>query len=674
MNNSRALVIVIFFFVIFIMLGIRLFNIQVVEHERYKRIAVRQQEDSLRIKAERGVIKDRNNEVLAYTKDDVSFIAYTPMIKSEEKIEKIADKFSKVFGNPKEHYKRLLKSDKKHIYIVKKAPKEKALQLNDFVVDGLIKQEDYTRIYPYGSLASHLIGFADIQNSGITGIEKYYDDYLTGVDGLIYAERDVLGRIISIKDDLSRTPEPGCNIQLTIDKNYQRILEEALHHGLAEFKGKSAIGIIMNPNSGEILAMANSPDFEPENYNKYPNSVRRNIALTDPYEPGSTIKAVIMSMLLEEQLVTPNEKLDTENGVFSYRRVKIRDTHRYDKLTVQEIFEHSSNIGMAKLSERVSDNKFYRYLRDFGFGNLSSIDLPGESSGLLKKPDQYSKVSKAFMSFGYELMVTPLQLISAYSSIINGGTLYKPYVVSRIIKPNGLTVEEFEPIKIRKVISDKTSNRMREFLIGVVEKGTGSEAQLPFVMVGGKTGTSQKLINNKYSAKEYNSSFVGFFPAENPQVVCLILVNSPEVGRYGGLVAAPIFNEVASKIIENNPSLVPKKEKIKRGRQNLDKLVQAINEDVIESEQLISLNIGEPIEENSKQSDEIVNYNFMPNLIHKSKRDAINQLTAIGIEYSVKGSGKVISQSIAAGSEIRNGQICKIECEIKTNESLIKLN
>ncbi len=674
MNNSRALLILFIFFAGFVMLGIRLFNIQIVEHEKFQRIASRQQEDSLSIKAERGVIKDRNDEVLAYTKVDMTFTAYTPMIKSEEKIEKISSKFSEVFGKSKVHYKRLLKSDSRHVTLVKKAPKEKALKLNNFVVDGLIKKEDYTRIYPYGACASHLIGFVDIENKGVSGVEKFYDEYLTGVDGLIYAERDVMGRIISIKDDLSRASERGSNVQLTIDKNYQRILEEALKNGLDEYGGNSAVGIVMDPNTGEILAMANLPEFEPAKYNQYSNESRRNLALTDPYEPGSTIKSIIMAMLLEEKLVSPSEKLDTENGVFKYRNVRIRDTHKYEKLSVQEIFEHSSNIGMAKLSERISDDQFYRYLRDFGFGNLTSVDLPGENGGFLKKPDQYSKVSKAFMSFGYEIMVTPLQLISAYSAIVNGGTLYKPYVVKKIIDSKGLIQKQFDPLKIRNVISKETSEKMRRFMTGVVENGTGLNARLNKVLVGGKTGTSQKLIDNKYSAKEYNSSFVGFFPANDPKIVCLILVNSPEEGRYGGLVAAPIFSEVASKIVEANRELIPKDRKFDRKIKKLDKVVQAMTDDVIEPETMITLNIGETKIENDRDASQRVTYKTMPDLMKKSKRDAVNQLTAAGIDYEVIGSGKVISQSIKPGTDIKSGQKCIIKCELSSNETMIKLN
>ncbi|MCK5457114.1 MAG: penicillin-binding protein 2, partial [Melioribacteraceae bacterium] len=365
-------------------------------------------------------------------------------------------------------------------------------------------------------------------------------------------------RVITVNQDLSIKPTPGHTIQLTINKNYQKILETEVRDGLKKFKGESAMGIIMDPNTGEILASTNQPDYDPKNYNIYSNSKRRNRVLTDTYEPGSTIKPFIMSMLLEEKLTYEDEITNTENGTWRVRGATIRDTHEYDYLTSTGIIEHSSNIGIAKLSDKIDDDTFYRYLRDYGFGSLTSIDLPGETPGVLRKPKNYSKISKKFISFGYEISVTPIQLAAAYSALVNGGELMQPYVVQKVTDSRKNIVEEFYPIKIRRVVSKKTSERVKKMMKEVVEDGTGTEAYISGLSIGGKTGTTQKLINKQYSNKEYNSSFVGFFPVEDPQIVILIVVSSPEVGRYGGKVAAPIFHEITKRILDGDRNKIIK--------------------------------------------------------------------------------------------------------------------
>ena len=242
----------------------------------------------------------------------------------------------------------------------------------------------------------------------------------------------------------------------------------------------------------------------------------------------------------------------TENGKYKIRGATIRDTHQFENLTSSGIISHSSNIGMAKLSDRIDEDTFYRYLRDYGFGNLTSIDLPGETNGMLKKPKNYSNVSKKFISFGYEIGVTPLQLITAYCALVNGGDLLQPFIVKSIIKPNGEIIKSFSRNKIRSVISEKTSKRVIEMMKDVVEEGSGVEAKLSNIQVAGKTGTSQRLVNKEYSSSSYNSSFVGFFPAENPKYITLIVVKAPKIGRYGGKVAAPIFHEIASRIVDSD--------------------------------------------------------------------------------------------------------------------------
>ncbi len=670
MNNARVVLITIFIFLVLIVLIGRLFSIQVSNHEKYSKIAERQQNKSVKIKAERGVIKDRNGELLAYTKNDVSLFVDTRMTNSKEKL-KIAKRFAKLFGKSEKYYLAKLNSGNKNICIEQKAPKEVILQISDYIVNGYFQVEDYSRVYPYGSLASHVLGFTDRNLEGVSGIESQFDKYLTGKDGIRFIENDVQGRLVTFNPENSREPVSGNNIELTINKNYQLVLEEELSKGLKTYKGESAVGIIMNPNTGEILAWANQPDYDPSNYNLYSNKLRRNRAITDTYEPGSTIKPLVMSMLLEENLTYEREVINTENGKYKVRGATIKDTHPFEKLSASEIIAHSSNIGMAKLSDRIDEDTFYRYLRDYGFGNLTSIDLPGETSGLLKKPKYYSKVSKKFISFGYEIGVTPLQLITAYCALVNGGNLLQPYIVKSISNSNGEIIESFSKNKIRRVISEKTSKRVIEMMEEVVESGSGVAAKLTNIQVAGKTGTAQRLINKEYSSTSYNSSFVGFFPAENPKYISLIVVKSPEVGRYGGKVAAPIFHEIASRIIDSDKSILNNK-----NYKTISETAKYASNKIEDSKIFITSDLSK--DDLLNDVERKINFNgdlsVMPNLINYTKRDAIKILNDLGIKYQIVGSGTVSSQSIKAGTKLNGKLTCNLSCSTQKSNSKLRIN
>ncbi|MFA5806188.1 MAG: penicillin-binding protein [Melioribacteraceae bacterium] len=662
MINSRALIITGLLLFVFILLIAKLFTIQISKHEYYKLIAERQQNKPQRVKAERGTIKDANGEVLSYTMDNISFYVDRRMM-TPQRVDSVVSVFSRVFGKQKEYYKKIIDDGFTNVCLEKKVSMDKAFQIKKNVIEGLFSEEDFTRIYPYGSLASHVLGFVNREMVGVEGIEKVYENELTGTNGMYNYERDVMGRILSIDEKISKAAVPGNNINLTINKTYQKILEEELSTGLQKYNGQSAVGIIMNPNTGEILALANSPDFDPANYELFPADSRRNRAITDTYEPGSTIKAIIMSVLFDRGLAKENEVINTENGTFVYKNVKIQDTHKYENLTIRQVLEQSSNIGMAKLSERIDDETLYKYLRDFGFSNATSVDLPSEANGLLKKPGSFSAVTKLFISFGYEIAVTPLQMIAAFSAIVNGGTLLQPFILKSITDQNGKVILENQTKKIRTVIEKPTSDLIKDFMVGSVEHGTGIEAQLPDVFVGGKTGTSQQLVNKSYSSKQHNSSFIGYFPAENPKVICFILINAPQVGQYGGLVAAPIFREVAKRMIETNLSLVPNKKKIERKQNLIDQLVADIKT-APKTKSVSFSNVGDKSLTNIS-TRKIYNENptTMPNLINQSMRDAIARLNEIGMQYKVVGTGKVVWQNLEPGSYIIPGTVCLLKCE-----------
>lgn len=665
MINSRALVITGILLIVLIVLVLKLFTIQVSKHEYYTRIAETQQYKPQTVKAERGLIKDVNGEVLSYTFSNVSFFVDRRML-DNKKIDAIAKVFSKEMGKTKNFYVNLIKSTSKTVCLESKVPMQQANRLKKFVIDGLTYQEDFSRVYPYGNSASHILGYVDKKSgTGIEGIEKTFNDKLTGTDGYFIYERDVLGRILSVDEKISKAPVGGNTINLTVNKTYQKILEEELTNGLQKFGGESAVGIIMNPNTGEILALANLPDFDPAIYNLAEANSRRNRAITDTYEPGSTMKSISMAILYDQKLAEENEVIDTENGSYKYKGVTIYDSHKSGLLNVREVLEQSSNIGMAKLSERLDTEVFYKYLRDFGFSNKTSLDLPSEAEGLLKLPKNFTGITKAFMSYGYELAVTPLQMTAAYCSLINGGNLYQPYITKSITDHSGKIIEEKKPEKIRSVISPVTSAKMKNLMIGVVEHGSGTAAMLPDVLVGGKTGTSQRLVNHNYSSSSHNSSFIGFFPADNPTVVIYVLVNSPSRGQYGGLVAAPIFHDVAKRMIESDVNLVKEKKQIPRDNKLMDQLIADLKT-APKNNKRSYLNVAEKKETVSTRK--FYSSDTMPNLTNRSMRDAIAQLNTMKMQWKVNGIGKVVWQSIEPGTQLTTGTVCTLKCEPTTKK------
>jgi cell division protein FtsI/penicillin-binding protein 2 len=660
MNNSRVLWILIGVSVFCVLLIVKLFDIQILKNEDSVFYAKRQQNKTEYIKAERGLIYDRNNTLLVYNRNDISFFLDKNFIPaSDHRI--VARQLSSLFKNNPSYYLRMMKEKSSTICVEKKIPNEKSLLLKNLKLPALYYREDPTRVYHYNNLASHIVGYVDNELNGVDGLEKTFNDVLKGQDGVRLVERTAGGRMITVEEEETEPSVPGLNLQLTIDKKVQTILEEELRNGLKNYDALSATGIIMDPNSGEILALANVSDYDPNNYSDYDSFQRRNRCITDIYEPGSTFKAITLATLIEQDLCSEKEIINVENGSYRFRDKTIRDTHKHKVLSVGGVLEQSSNIGMAKLIQRTDDETLYKYLRGFGFGTDTGVELPGEVKGILNKPSDWSLVSKAFLSFGYEISVTPIQLATAFCAIVNGGILYQPQIVKRLLNPAGETNLEYQPREVRRVISQKTSDRMRELLASVVKNGTGQNAKLDFVTIGGKTGTSKILENGKYSNLNYNSSFVGFFPVENPQVVCLILINSPKVGGYGGLVAAPIFKEVTKRMLislqETYQNNTPKPNVEREDLQ----FIKTMNNEMDKSVRL------KKTTEVTNSSRKMISSSIMPDLRIYSLRETFAILTDLGVKYSVSGSGKISAQSIAPGSQIKKGSVCRITCTENKN-------
>jgi len=664
MINSRALLVIALILILFTILTVKLVEIQIIKSEELTYYAKKQQTKLETIPAERGVIYDRNNTLLVYNRNDVSVYLDLRMIPKNRK-NTLAEKLSSTFGRSKSYYKKLMNQSGKTIRIKKSVNREKAFRLiNDINLSALFTVEKPTRVYQYGSLASHILGYVNNDFVGVNGIAKAFEEDLKGDDGALIIERDVRGRIITtIQNNEVRTPIPGYNLNLTIDINYQAILEDELKRGNKFYKGESATGIIMDPNTGEILALANVDDYDPNYYWKFSDSQRKNKAITDTYEPGSTIKAITLAALLDMGKCSENELVNVENGKYKFRNTYIRDTHKNNYLTVSGILEESSNIGISKLIQRLDDDTYYKYLRGFGFGTYTSVTLPGEVKGILKKPNQWSKLTKTFMSFGYGVSVTPLQLIMAYSAIVNGGILYEPHILKSATDKSTVVKYESSPVAVRRVISKETSTRIKKILRRAVKNGTGHLADLEEISVGGKTGTSQQIISGKYSRQKYHASFIGFFPADNPQLVCLVIVNSPQTEKYGGKVAAPIFKKIAERIINTDLKNFQQREKYIESKTVDEHILKTIS-DNDNKKNIINASYVQENNELKKNYDN----NLMPDLKGRTVREALISLNLLGLKYDIRGSGIVVSQSINPGIRIKQNQVCRL----KFSEAIIK--
>jgi cell division protein FtsI (penicillin-binding protein 3) len=651
MNNSRALLVIIMVLLFFVALIVKLVDIQIIHSEELKYYAQRQQTGVEVIPAEPGLIYDRNNVLLVYNRPDVSFFVDLRMVSSKAKKD-IAIAFSRATRKSVKYYMNLMNGAKKTICIEKKVPAEVANSLKELKRVGFFYRDDPSRVYHYNNLASHLLGYVNSDLKGVIGVSEYFEEELKGQDGSKVVDKNAVGDVVTVEDGETNPAIPGDNLYLTIDKNYQQILEEELRNGINHYGAASATGIMMNPSTGEILAIANIDDFDPNEYWKYNDFQRRNRAITDTYEPGSTFKSFTIASLIDQKLCKLGEKINVENGTYKFKNVNIRDTHPFKTLSVKEVIEQSSNIGVSKLVQRIDDEKYFKYLRGFGFGNFTSIPLPGETAGKLKKPTEWSSVSKAYISFGYEVSVTPIQMLTGYSALINGGVLYEPQLISKEVTHDGHLIKEFSPKEVRRVISSETSSVMRNLLTGVVKNGTGKKAYSELISIGGKTGTSQKLVNGSYSKQDYNSSFIGFFPVDDPQVVCLILLNSPDLGKYGGLVAAPIFKNIAERIVKTD----------------IGKYQKDVNPELLNNLKFANEN-SESTEKGNQQTTNLsfkkINLSSsekMPDLISTSIKDAIFALTKLGIKYKINGSGVIVSQSIPAGKILTGKETCILDC------------
>ncbi len=612
-NNSimslqkRLLVVFLLIISIFFALIIRLFVIQIVKSDWLTAKASSQWLRDLPINAKRGDIVDVNGSTLAE-----SFSSYDVYVRASMVTEpvKVSNLLSSVIGlDYEETFKKVTNTTVSESLIKLQLDDKSAKKIIDANYKGVLLSENNKRYYPYGDLLTQVLGFTTIDNSGQAGIELYADKYLQGTKGYALEESDVNGR--KIDNTLSKyIPSiAGCNVQLTIDVNIQQIVEKALLTLCEEQKPKTATAIVMNPNTGEIVAMSSKPSFDlnnppRDNVSELLNNVK-NLSIVDVYEPGSTFKVLTTATALEEKVTNPNEGFyDPGYRIVDGEKIKCWKLIGHGQQTMTDGLCNSCNSVFVDLALRLGTEKMYSYFKKYGFGDTLGVDFLGEAQGILMNKEKVKTVDLARMGFGQAVAVSPIQLITAICSVVNGGKLYKPYFINQITDVNGKLVAQNTPTVLNRTVGESTSATIRSMLERVVTKSNAIEAFIPGHRVSGKTGTSQKYENGRIVQK-YVSSFVGAYPADNPDYVVLVIADEPSMGNYFGSVVATPYAKLIFKGIIDYKQYKP-------------------TEDVNADEKLLEKNIK------------------MPNLVGLSLTDAVSKIVSLGLQYEIAGEGYVV--------------------------------
>ena len=532
----------------FVVVLVRLVNLQVLQAAELTLRADRQHQKSVTLEGARGTIYDRNSKVLAMNMEVPSVFGVPTSLEDPRRT---ARNLSPILHVKATEIEKKLKQEKHFVWLARKLEPEQGRRLEQLSLDGVGVVMEGRRFYPKGPLLSHVLGFAGMDDRGLEGVELRYEQYLRGEKRTVVLQRDALGRAVFPKGLNEEGAAAGHSLTLTVDEVIQYIAEKELDDAVNRSNAKSGTIIVMDPRTGEILAMAVSPRFDPNAVGALVPDRWRNRALTDTYEPGSTMKTVIAAAALEEKVMTPDSMIYGENGQMQVAKTVIHDHEKLGWMTFAQMIQKSSNIGAAKVGMALGEWRVFDYLKEFGFGDRTGIDLPGETAGLLRGPREWGKRSLASISMGQEVGVTPLQMVTAISAIANGGVLMKPYLVSEIRNAKGQLIAQTMPQARRRVISADTARTLTRILEGVVTTGTGTKAAIPGYRVAGKTGTAQKVDprTGAYSSTLLVGSFLGYVPAEDPRLAMIVVIDEPHGEGWGGVVAAPVFRRVGEQVL-----------------------------------------------------------------------------------------------------------------------------
>jgi cell division protein FtsI/penicillin-binding protein 2 len=608
----------------------------------------------------------------------------------------VAERFASVFNRQRGYYLEKFSGTSRHfVWLERGVNPATEGRINSVGFPGVVTIPAPMRLYPYGRVAGQLLGFTGVDNGGLSGLELELDSLLRGENGRLILQRDGLNRQRQSVDYPRINPIDGDAVTLTIDVEYQSIAEEELRKGIERNKAESGLVAMMDPATGEILAMANYPQMNPADPSGTDPASARNRVVTDMFEPGSVFKLVTASAAIEGRKVDPAQKFNAEQGSYTVRlpngkkRNTITDTHKHGIITFQEAMEVSSNIVMAKVSDIIGADALFTMARAFGFGTATGIELPGEVRGELKHPTQWSRTTLNSMAYGYEVGVTPLQILCAYAAVANRGTLMKPFVVRSVVTPEGADVVENRPKPVRRVISQSTVVALTQMFRGVVERGTGLSAKLSGVSVAGKTGTAKRVIDGRYSQNDYTASFAGYFPAQDPAVVCLVMIENPrDRGYTGGLAAAPVFKAIAERLYatsgrfrahqadvraESGLPAVPDVTTLtlEAARSLLlaggfEPNVRGSGSIVVRQSPLPGIRVARRTVVELTMSDESLHGGgliAMPDVRGQAIRRALTRLAMLHLDVVIQGSGIVVAQDPQPRELVKGGARVLIRCE-----------
>ncbi len=629
-----------------ILLG-KLYTIQVAQGENYRTLGSRQVQNTEPIPAIRGNIYDRNQKPLTMNKAQYSFGAHPDKV---EDAYALAVQLAQTFDKSRAYYTERLRMDQPFVWLERNVEKALADEFLPHDDAGLVTEIHRTRYYPYSEVASQILGLTDVDGHGINGLEARYDSLLSGKPGWTIMRMDGHGASMPSPAFPTIKPVNGYDVETTLDFEYQTILEEALRDGMRTSGAEKGMALVMNPRTGAILAMTSLPSYNPNFPARAKMEHMKNRLVTDIFEPGSTTKIVAATAAISENLVESNEIFYCENGKIQINGETIHDHKKFGWLTFEDVIVNSSNIGTIKIANRIGRDTFYQYLRRFGFGTPTGVNFPGEVNGIVHQLREWSDISLASASIGHEISVTGLQMANAFAAIANDGYLMQPYLVKQIMDETGRVIQQNKPRVIRQVTSSDVAERMKLILEKVVQHGTGTEAQIEGMRVAGKTGTAQKVINGTYSQKEYLSSFVGFLPVEDPQLLCAVYLDSPEFGQHwGGYAAAPVARKIFAQIISSTDAYFYADAEANSVSARQVALLKGIQSGLHLSSNMTYS--GADLGQNQHTAG-TQNPHRMPDVTGMSLRKALMHLYALDLEVEIDGYGQVITQSPSAGTHI----------------------
>jgi cell division protein FtsI (penicillin-binding protein 3) len=627
----------VFFALFFAVVAARSFYLQIIKKDEWTKLADRQQQKIVPLTPDRGTIYDCTGSAMAASIEMDSCFAEPDRISD---IKDTATELSPVLNIPPDVLEKKLKSSKNFVWLRRLITPDMVARIKALDLEGLGFVKETKRYYPNSEIAAHVIGFTGLDPQGLDGIELKYNSTMLGNTGYMVMERDALGRYISLKGTVVKKSSRGANVVLTLDKNIQYIAEKELAKAVVDNRANAGMAVVMEPQTGKILALANYPTFNPNSFSRYPSQNLRDRVVADSFEPGSTMKIFLIASALEAKAISAGDRFFCENGSYAIGGRTIHDTHKYGTLSVSDILKYSSNIGAAKIGGRLGSRRLYSNLKNFGFGSRTGIELPGETEGILKNESRWYGVDLATISFGQGISVTAIQLAAAVSAIANGGYLMKPYIIDRLTDDNGNVLQQFSPQIRSRVVSEQTARTVTRMMEGVTDEGgTGVKADVEGYDVAGKTGTAQKVdpLTRAYSASKRIGSFIGFIPADHPRLTILVVIDEPKTSSYGGIVAAPAFSEIALQslcYLKVSPTKAPK-----------NKEKQTVEANIPEKDPV-------PVIADEVTADDSAGGSVMPDFQGMSMRQVLRIMGKNNLNVKLIGSGRAIEQNPRPGNKI----------------------